>query len=128
MLTAFVPAAGLVCTATDLAAFYESLAAGKFVSRQTLQRSTQGPTAFDKSNRIPLRMARGFLLGSRTPSIYGWWNTQHVFGHAGAFCTLAWADPEKELAVAIVTNGNRGPYESLFRFAAIGSAVRRAAG
>jgi len=89
VLTAFVPGAGLVCTAHDLAAFYEVLAHGG-VTRN------------------------------------GWWGTQHAFGHAGAFSTLAWADPTIDLAAAIVTNGNRGPTESLFRFAPIGSALRRA--
>lgn len=132
-ITAFVPGAGLVCTAADLAGFYEVLARGgvtrsgqRLVSEQTLARYTSGSLAYDRSNRIPLRVGRGFLLGTRTPSIYGWWGTQHCFGHAGAFCTLAYADPTLDLAVAIVTNGNRGPFESLFRFAPIGSALRRA--
>jgi CubicO group peptidase (beta-lactamase class C family) len=134
VLTAFIPAAGLVCTASDLAGFYEVLARGgvtrsgkRLLSAETLARYTHGgATAFDRSNRLPLRMGRGFLLGSSTPCIYGWWGTPHVFGHAGAFCTLAWADPTLDLAVAIVTNGNRGPFESLFRFAALGTALRRA--
>lgn len=134
VLTAFVPAAGLVCTANDLASFYEVLARGgvtasgkRLISAEGLARYTSGGAAvYDRSNRLPLRMGRGFLLGSRTPSIYGWWGTQHVFGHAGAFCTLAYADPTLDLAVGIVTNGNRGPYESLFRFAPLGSALRRA--
>jgi CubicO group peptidase (beta-lactamase class C family) len=127
VLTAFVPAAGLVCTARELASFYDALIQGKLIKLETLRRYTTGfGYELDKSNRIPLRMARGFLLGSFTPSIYGWWGTQHVFGHAGAFCTLGWGEVERQLAVAIVTNGNRGPYESLMRFAPIGSAIRRA--
>lgn len=134
VLTAFVPGAGLVCTAHDLAAFYAVLARGgvtasgqRLVSAERLARATSaGAPEFDRSNRLPLRVGRGFLLGTRTPSVYGWWGTQRVFGHAGAFCTVAWADPDLELAVAVVTNGNRGPYESLFRFAPLGSGLRRA--
>ncbi len=121
---AFVPAAGLVCTATELAGFYEALP--RLISAQTLHRYTTGSTAFDRSNRLPLRMARGFLLGSFGPSIYGWWGTGRVFGHAGAFCTLGYRDPDRDLSVAIVTNGNAGPSDSLFRCAALGSAIRRA--
>jgi len=131
-VTAFVPGAGIVCSAGDLAAFYEVLAhegvcrsGQRLVSAETLRRyTTGGGMRFDRSNRLPLRIGRGFLLGSRGPSIYGWWGTQRCFGHAGAFCTLAYADPDRDLAVAIVTNGNRGPYESLFRFAPLGSALR----
>lgn len=133
MLTAFVPGAGLVCTASDLASFYEILANGglcrsgqRLFSTQTLRRYTSASTAFDRSNRMPLRVGRGFLLGNVGPSLYGWWGTQRCFGHAGAFCTLAYADPDLDLSVAIVTNGNRGPYDSLFRFAPLGSAIRRA--
>lgn len=134
VLTAFVPGAGLVCTARDLAAFYDVLLRGgvtkdgkRLVSAETLARyTTAGHAAFDRSNRIPMRMGRGFMLGQLTPSIYGWWGTQRVFGHAGAFCTLAFADPERELSVAIVTNGNRGPTDSLFRMASLGTAIRQA--
>jgi CubicO group peptidase (beta-lactamase class C family) len=128
-LMAFVPAAGLVTNARSLAGFYDALLGGRFISAQTLQRyAGDAPLAMDRSNRIPMRMARGFMLGNRTPSIYGWWNTHRVFGHAGAFSTLGYADPDRQLAVAIVTNGNRGPYDALFRFAALGSAIRRAVG
>jgi CubicO group peptidase (beta-lactamase class C family) len=133
-VTAVVPGAGLVCSAAELALFYELLLRGgvcrsgqRLVSVECLRRyTTAGRVAFDRSNRLPLRVGRGFLLGNRTPSIYGWWNTQRVYGHAGAFCTLAFADPDRDLAVAIVTNGNRGPNDSLFRFAPLGSALRRA--
>ena len=134
VLTAFVPGAGLVCDAADLAAFYGVLAAGgltrsgrRLVAEETLRRyTTLNVAAVDKSNRVPLRVGRGFLLGARVPSTFGWWGTQRCFGHAGAFCTVAFADPDLGLAVAIVTNGNRGPYDLLLRFAPLGSALRRA--
>jgi CubicO group peptidase (beta-lactamase class C family) len=134
VLTAFVPGAGLVCAADDLARFYEVLARGgvtragqRLVSAQTLARYTSaGPAEVDRSNRLPLRVGRGVLLGQRPPSVYGWWGTQRCFGHAGAFCTVAWADPDLDLAVAIVTNGNRGPWDLLFRFAPLGTGLRRA--
>jgi len=134
VLTAFVPAAGLVCTAGDLAAFYEVLvrggvkpSGGGLLSAAPLARYTTGPSlAFDRSNRLPLRMGRGLMFGTLTPSIYGWWGTQRVYGHAGAFSTLAYADPDRDLAVAIVTNGNEGPYDSLLRCAPLGSALARA--
>lgn len=134
VLTAFVPGAGLVCTATDLAVFYDALAQGgvtregrRLLREDTLRRyTTLNVASFDRSNRVPLRVGRGFLVGWRGPSVYGWWGTQDCFGHAGAFCTVAFADAELGLAAAIVTNGNSGPYDLLFRSAALGSALRRA--
>ncbi len=78
-VTAFVPGAGLVCTARDLAAFYAVLSRGgpPLVKPETLRRYTDGAWGFDRSNRVPLRVGRGFMLGGLTPSIYGWWGTQH---------------------------------------------------
>ncbi|MFO0595923.1 MAG: serine hydrolase domain-containing protein [Myxococcaceae bacterium] len=126
-LMAFVPAAGLITNARTLAQFYDSVLSGRFISPETLRRyAGDAPLSLDRSNRIPMRMARGFMLGNRTPSIYGWWNTHRVFGHAGAFSALGYGDPDRQLAVSIVTNGNRGPYDALFRFAPLGSAIRRA--
>ncbi|MBL8951874.1 MAG: beta-lactamase family protein [Myxococcaceae bacterium] len=128
-LTAFVPGAGLVCTANDLARFYDALARGgaPLLKPSTLARYTEGAWGFDRSNRVPLRVGRGFILGGLTPTMYGWWGTGACFGHAGAFCTLAWADAKRQLAVAMVTNGNAGQYDLLYRCAPLGSALQRAA-
>ena len=60
------------------------------------------------------------------PSAYGFWGTQRCFGHAGAFSTLAFADPERDLAVALVTNGNRGRRALLTDLTPVVDAVRRA--
>jgi CubicO group peptidase (beta-lactamase class C family) len=134
VLTAFVPGAGVICDAADLAAFYDVLAqrgvtrrGERLISAEMLRRYTSlHVSGLDRSNRVRLRVARGFLLGSRGPSVYGWWGTQRCFGHAGAFCTQGWADPDLGLVVALVTNGNRGALDSLQRFAPLGSALRRA--
>jgi CubicO group peptidase (beta-lactamase class C family) len=99
----------------------------RLVSEEVLRRyTTVSVSAVDKSNGFFMRAGRGFLLGSMWPSLYGWWGTQRCFGHAGAFCAVAWADPDLDLAVAIVTNGNSGPMESFLQFAPLGSALRRA--
>ncbi len=124
---ALVPGAGLIGTAGALARFYELLLDGGrgLLRPDTIARyTTPLPTAFDRSNRMPLRVARGFLLGQRWPSLYGWWNTARCYGHAGAFSAVAWADPVWGAAIAYVTNANRGPVELLRRSAPIGTSVR----
>lgn len=121
------PGAGLYATAGALAQFYELLLDGGrgIVKPETIARYTTAlPLAYDRSNRMPLYVARGFLTGQRWPSLYGWWNTGRCFGHAGAFCAAAWGDPVSGSAIAYVTNANRGPVELLRRTAPIGSAVR----
>jgi CubicO group peptidase (beta-lactamase class C family) len=125
----FVPGAGLIGTAGALARLYELLLDGGrgLLRPETIDAYTRVHVAsFDRSNRLPLRLARGFLLGSSLPSAYGWSRTRRCYGHAGAFSAVAWGDPDTGAAIAYVTNANRGPFELLRRSATIGSRVRRA--
>jgi CubicO group peptidase (beta-lactamase class C family) len=133
-LRALVPGAGLVCDAATLAAFYDALLRGgvarsgrHVVSEDVLAKYLSCEArGFDASNRAPLAVGRGFLLGTALPSVYGWLGTSHVYGHAGAFSTVAFADPERELAAAIVTNGNGTRGALLRRFAPLCAGLRKA--
>jgi CubicO group peptidase (beta-lactamase class C family) len=133
-LRALVPGAGLVCDAATLAAFYDALLRGgvarsgrHVVSDDVLARYLRcEATGFDRSNRAPLAVGRGFLLGTTLPSIYGAFATRHVYGHAGAFSSVAFADPERELAAAIVTNGNGTRGALLRRFMPLCAGLRKA--
>jgi CubicO group peptidase (beta-lactamase class C family) len=133
-LRALVPGAGLVCDAATLAAFYEALLRGgvarsgrRLLSEAVLARYLRRERlGFDRSNRAPLAVGRGFLLGTPFPSVYGAFGTSRCFGHAGAFATVAFADPERELAAAVVTNGNGSRGDLLRRFMPLCGALRAA--
>ena len=90
----------------------------RYVRRETL--------AFDRSNRAPLAVGRGFLIGTPFPSVYGAFATSRCFGHAGAFATVAFADPERDVAAAIVTNGNGTRGDLLRRFMPLCAGLRKA--
>lgn len=123
--------AGLYATADALARFYEALLEGGrgLIRPETIAAYTRvNASGFDRSNNLPLRIGRGFLLGQVMPSTYGWFGTSRCYGHAGAFSVVAGADPDRGLSVAYVTNANRGPYDLLWRAASIGSVVRRTFG
>jgi CubicO group peptidase (beta-lactamase class C family) len=134
ILTAFVPGASLWTDAAHLAALYEVLVSGGLTrggQRLLTERTVRAYTAravfgLDRSNRLPLSVGRGFLVGTPWPSFYGAWATSSCFGHAGAFCTLGFGDHDTRLAVGIVTNGNAGPGDFLRRFRPLVSALRRA--
>lgn len=133
-LEADLPGSGLVSDARSLAAFYElwlrrgttpsgarlfpAELADRYLARHAL--------GLDRSNRVPLAVARGFLLGTAWPSAYGWLGTSRCFGHAGAFSTLAFADPDRDLAIAVVTNGNHGRSALLRDLMPVAHAVRTA--
>jgi len=134
LATAFIPGAGLVTDAATLAGFYGMLVNGgvaasgeRVLGLDVVRRyTTRHVMGWDRTNSAPIALGRGFFLGTLAPSLYGWWKTQSAFGHAGAFCTLGFADHKTGLAVGIVTNGNKNPADLVMRMAPIGHALRAA--
>ncbi len=134
LATAFIPGAGLVTDAATLAGFYGMLVGGgvarsgeRVLALDVVRRyTTRHVMGWDRTNSAPIALGRGFFLGTLGPSLYGWWNTGSAFGHAGAFCTLGFADHATGLAVGIVTNGNKNPADLVMRMAPIGQGLRAA--
>ena len=46
----------------------------------------------------------GFMLGSKWVSLYGL-DTPNAFGHLGFTNVVAWADPDRDLSVCLLTSG-----------------------
>jgi len=111
-LTAIVPAANLITTAESAATFYQCLLDGgeldgvRVFEPETVERAraVHGPWGFDRSLIVPIRYSAGFMLGSEWLSLYGW-NHPRAFGHVGLSNVLCWADPDRDLAVALLTTG-----------------------
>jgi CubicO group peptidase (beta-lactamase class C family) len=61
-------------------------------------------------------------------SLLGGWNTRRAFGHLGFTNIVSWADPDRDLAVALLTSGK--PFLSLdvARFAVLLQAIGSAFG
>lgn len=118
-LTAVVPSGNVVVTARDAAAFYQCLLdegtwEGRTVfARQTVREAVKADraTRLDRRIGLPLQYGAGFMLGTRTLSLYGW-NHPRAFGHVGLANTFTWADPDRHLVVALVTTGKAvfGPH------------------
>jgi len=124
----------LIANAASLAAFYEFLINGgishdgeRIISEKILKEyTTRQLFGWDKSVKTFLALGRGFMTGTLTPSLYGWWNTKQCFGHAGVFSCLAFGDYETGVSVAIVTNGNKGLGDLLKRFVPVSHGCRAA--
>lgn len=127
------PSFTLIANAASLAAFYEFLVHGgktpdgqQLVSENILKDyTTRQLFGWDKSVKTFLSLGKGFMTGTLTPSLYGWWNTKHCFGHAGVFSCLAFGDHETGISVAIITNGNRGLGDFMKRFIPIAHGCRK---
>jgi CubicO group peptidase (beta-lactamase class C family) len=131
---AVIPAGGGIATARDLARFYAMLAGGgtldgvRSLSPESVERATamQVEVKRDRSLGIPMRWALGFHLGGNHVDLFGYDTSPRAFGHGGHGSSVGWADPDVGLAVAIITNGLRGPTGHALRAAALSGAIRKA--
>ncbi len=122
-LTAVVPSANVVTTANELSRFYEVLRRGGELDGVRLMRpetvrgaiTEQSHLEVDLTLGFPTRFGYGLMLGAQLLSLFGR-DTQHAFGHLGFTNMLAWADPERALACAVMTNGKPLFYPELARF------------
>ena len=75
----------------------------------------QSRLEIDLSLGFPTRFGYGLMLGAQLLSLFGR-DTQHAFCHRGFTNMLGWADPERALACAVLTNGKPTLYPELPRF------------
>ena len=128
------PAFSMVADAATLAAFYEFLThGGRARNGEQLIKdglvnhyTTRQVSGWNKSLGTYLSLGHGFMLGTATPSFYGWWKTGGCFGHPGLFSSLAYGDHKTGLSVAIVTNGNKSLSNFFSRFIKITHALKMA--
>jgi CubicO group peptidase (beta-lactamase class C family) len=111
-LTGIVPSANGMATAGEAAAFYQCLLDGgeldgvRVFEPRTVTHATseQSYWEIDLTLGFPIRYGLGFMLGSERASLFGPDNPA-AFGHVGFTNTFTWADPERQIAVALLTNG-----------------------
>jgi len=121
-----IPAANGVFTARSLARMYAALAGGgtldgvRLLSPHTLARATEVQPKCGKRLVVPfdLRWRLGYHGVFTTRGV-----PQRAFGHFGFGGSGAWADPQRELAVAFVVNSGMGTPFGDFRTARVSGAA-----
>ncbi len=128
-LAASIPAANGLFTARSLAKLYAVLGAGgqwrgrRLLSEATLARATEVQTRrMDLVVPFPMHWRLGY---HRAVTMRG--TPPHGFGHYGFGGSGAWADPEHQLAVALVLNSGIGTPFGDLRTARIGGVALRCA-
>ena len=123
--------------ARELGRFYEMLlAGGTWEGNQVLLPETvEALTArhrtglFDKTFRQTLDWGLGFVLNSphQEGSRYGHWPTasSRAFGHSGYRSSTAFADPERQIAAAVLLNGTSDEASHRRRMTKITRAIYR---
>ena len=111
-LTAVVPAGNVICTANEACRFFELLLQGgeldgvRVFGRRTVQRAIMEATFLEVDSTIglPVRYGMGFMLGSKWLSFWGH-DTPRAFGHVGFTSVSVYADPDRDISVALMTTG-----------------------
>jgi len=109
---AVIPAGNGVGTADQCSQFFECLLNGgqldgvRVFQPLTVRRAVAevGKTEFDRSLLVPVRYSAGMMLGSANVGLFGP-DTDKAFGHLGFTNNLIWADPERDISVALLTTG-----------------------
>jgi CubicO group peptidase (beta-lactamase class C family) len=107
-----IPSGNVVATGRSATAFFELLRnRGQLDGRRIfdprtvdLAVSDTGYRGLDKILLLPIRYGFGFMLGNETISFFGA-RTPRAFGHLGFTNVLVWADPDREISVALLNNG-----------------------
>jgi len=120
--------------AREMARFYACIANGgaldgtRLLSEARVAEATAVAAATEDDGTLgtPRRNGLGFERAGAVHGAYGTLPPGRVVGHAGLGTCVGWADPERELGVAYLTNGIRNGYENDARASAVSDAVRRA--
>jgi CubicO group peptidase (beta-lactamase class C family) len=111
-LTGIVPSANVVCTADELCSFYQCLldegrsGSAQVFDPRTVRHATseQSYWDLDLTMGVPVRYGLGFILGGENVSLFGA-RAPRAFGHLGFTTIFSWADPDRRLAVALLSSG-----------------------
>jgi CubicO group peptidase (beta-lactamase class C family) len=125
-LSVAIPAANGLFTARSLARMYAALAGGgeidgiRLLSRRTLERATEVQAEAPVRCVVPfdMRWRLGYHGVATTRGV-----PHRAFGHFGFGGSGAWADPRRNLAVALIVNSGMGTPFGDFRIIRIGGAA-----
>jgi CubicO group peptidase (beta-lactamase class C family) len=122
-LTAIVPAGNVIGTADEACRFYQllldegELDGVRVLEPRTVRRAVSESAFFevDLTLALPVRYGMGFMLGGDVFSIYGH-ATPRAFGHLGFTNIVTWADPERDIAAALMTSGKGAVHAGVLRW------------
>lgn len=109
---AVLPAGNMYATAEEASRFFQMLLdygqynGTRILKPLTVHRAIQeaGKAVVDASLKVPMRYSPGFMLGGRPAGIYGR-DSHYAFGHLGLSNVFCWADPQRDISVAILNSG-----------------------
>lgn len=132
-LTRPIPAGNIFATADEASRVFQMLLdGGTWEGRRLFRRETvaelvrpAGKRQLDGMLVIPIRFSAGMMLGDAPIGLFGP-GSGRAFGHIGFLNIVCWADPVRELSVAILNNGKTIAPSSFTRLARVIGAICKA--
>ena len=129
-LTAPIPAGNIFATADEAGRVFQMLLdGGVYEGRRLFKAETVaemvkpvGRRQFDGMLVLPVRFSSGMMLGDKPLGLFGG-NSRNAFGHIGLLNIVCWADPDRDISVAILNNGKSLAPSSLTRLARLINAI-----
>ncbi|HVL00577.1 MAG TPA: serine hydrolase domain-containing protein [Dongiaceae bacterium] len=108
-----IPAGNITATAEECSRFFQCLLNGgeyegkRIFQPVTVERAVRevSATQFDSTLLAPMRYSAGMMLGNYPIGLFGP-STSSAYGHIGLTNNFCWADPERMVAVSLLTSGN----------------------
>ena len=119
-LSSVIPAGNIYATADEASRFFQMLMNGGLWNGQRLFREDTIATAikpvggigFDRTLMVPVRFTPGFIRGEKPFGLYGE-NCPQAYGHLGFINIVCWADPARDISVALLNTGKSMSPDSL---------------
>lgn len=131
-LSAVIPAGNIYASADDACRVFQMLLnGGELDGRRVLQRATVaeairpvGKIQLDGMLAVPLRFSAGFMLGEKPFGLFGP-KCHEAFGHLGFVSILCWADPQRDISVALLNTGKSVAPAGVLRLVRVLGAIAR---
>ncbi len=132
-LSSVVPAGNIYASADDASRVFQMLLNGgeldgvRVLRRETVEEAVHpvGRIQWDATLRMPMRFSAGFMLGEEPFGLFGR-HCGQAFGHLGFVSVLCWADPQRDLSVALLNTGKSIAPSGLLRLIGVLNAIDRA--
>jgi CubicO group peptidase (beta-lactamase class C family) len=131
-LSSVVPAGNICASADDTSRVFQMLLNGgeldgvRVLERESVHEAIKpvGKLQMDSILRIPLRFSAGFMLGETPFGLYGP-NCPQAFGHLGFLAVMCWADPARDISVALLNTGKSVAPTGIVRLVRVLGAINR---
>lgn len=132
-LSSVVPSGNIFASADDACKVFQMLLNGgvldgvRVLQAETVAEAIRpvGRIQYDGMLMVPLRFSAGFMLGESPFGLFGP-RSQEAFGHLGFVSVLCWADPARDISVALLNSGKSMAPSGMLQLARVLGSISRA--